>query len=146
VPRQSLNPALGISPVDRNNPHENGVEPVMPRLWLLASTMLVCVLPAFAADQGAWGSTVDGLKMSIAITGSSTDADAELQIAVKNTGNQPISLPLGRILNRWTILLWFRVFVKTSDGTERVAVPGPAKIGGSFAITPLTVELVPNAS
>jgi hypothetical protein len=116
----------------------------MRRFWLLVSTLFIYVIPSIAADQSAWGPTVDGLKMSIAITGGI--ADGELQITVKNVSNEPISLSLGRILNQRTTVVWFRVFVTTPDGTERTAVSGPAKIGGSFAITPLTIELVPNAS
>jgi hypothetical protein len=114
------------------------------RVAILA--MLVSMRPGIAAQQGAWGPIVDGLKMLIAVNRNAAHADAELQITVKNVSDEPIFLPLGQIRNQGTLILWFRVFVTTSDGAERIAIPGPAKIGGSFAITPLTVELVPNAS
>lgn len=108
-----------------------------------ALTILISVLPGFAADSGAWGPTVDGVKMSVAITANG--ADAELHITIKNVAEEPILLPLGRLQNQM-IVLWLRVFVTTLDGTERTVIPGPAKIGGSFAITPITVELLPKAS
>lgn len=127
-----------------NIPHGNSVQADMPRLWLLASTVLASIYPAVAAEPGAWGPTVDGVKMAVVVNRNA--AEAELQITVKNVSNEPMLLPLGHIRNQRTTVLWFRVFVTTRDGTERTVVSGPAKIGGSFSITPVTIELLPNAS
>lgn len=117
----------------------------MGGFWPAASTMLVIVIPAVAADPVKWGPTIDRLKMSIAIT-RIADADAELQITVKNASNEPILIEFGRILNPRLTVLSLRAFVTMPDGTERTVNPGPARIHGSFAIRPLSVELIPNAS
>ena len=119
----------------------------MGRFWLVECTMLVVMVPAVAADQGAWSPTVDGLKMSIVITGNAaTDPGAELQITVKNASHEPILVQLGRILNHRMTLLSFQAFVTTPDGSEREVILGPTKIRGSFVINPLVIELIANAS
>jgi hypothetical protein len=119
----------------------------MGGFWLLASTMLVVTVPAVAADQGAWSPTVDGLKMSIVITGDhAADPDAELQITLKNTSHEPILVQLGQILNQRMTVLSFQAFVTTPDGSERKVILGPARIFGSLAINPLAIELIGNAS
>jgi hypothetical protein len=120
--------------------------PGMAKSLFVVLAALVPMLPAVAADQSAWGPTVDGLKMSIALTANPTDPDAELRITVKNASNEAILAQLGHILNQRIIVLSFRAFVTTLDGSERTVISGPAKIGGSFAISPLAVELIPNAS
>jgi hypothetical protein len=114
---------------------------------LAAFALILIVFPACADAPVRWGAVAEGLKMSIAITGNLGDADAELQINVKNVSDEPILLPLGSILNHRTTVLWFRALVTTPDGNEHTFVPGAATLfRGRFQVSPLTVELVPNAS
>lgn len=121
----------------------------MGGFWQLASTMLVVMVPAVAADQGAWSPTVDGLKMSIAITGNgAADPDAELQITVKNASHEPILVQLGNIINQRMTVLSFQAFVTTPDESVQRVILGPTRIRiiGSLAINPLAIELIANAS
>jgi hypothetical protein len=44
------------------------------------------------------GIAVEGLRMSLAVTGSAQAADLELQVALENVGEQDVTLNLGRML------------------------------------------------
>jgi hypothetical protein len=101
--------------------------------------LLISVLPSIAAEPDVWGPTVDGLRLSVAVVGNSTNGS--LQITVNNVGEQPILRTLGHILNEVTPVFRFLVTLIMPDGTERsvpVAVRGRGEqIQGDFQITPL---------
>jgi hypothetical protein len=99
--------------------------------------ILLAGLPACAAE---WGPTADGLRMSAAV------ADDRLQVTIQNVSDQPVLIVLGNILNQKTMALRFRTFLTGVEGIARPAIVSPNRIRGDFQITPLSVQLISNAS
>jgi hypothetical protein len=113
----------------------------MRRFWLLASAVLVFMLPGVAAD--AWGSAVNGVRMGIAIN---SGPNPEIQITVQNVDDKPLLLRVGVLIGPRFYDFGFRVAVSVPGGKDRRAIytGGPGAVGGR--LDPLVLPLVPSAS
>ena len=80
----------GYNQRPRNNPHGNGVQADMGCFGLLASTVIVSVLPAFAADAVRWGSPDNGVR----IVGFGKKC-RELRVTLQNVGAKDMLVPVG---------------------------------------------------
>jgi hypothetical protein len=111
----------------------------MRRFRLLASAVLVFVLPGVAADP--WGSAVNGVRMGIAI---SSGPNSEIRITVQNVDDKPLLLPFGALIGPRFYDVGFRVVVTVPGGKDRrvIYTGGPAAVGGR--LDPLVLPLVPS--
>ena len=113
-------------------------ESTMPRSFGAAVAVLITALPAVAADGLQWGPTVNGLRISVALSNDATK-DGEIRVTLQNLGDKDILIPLGVIVGNPHLIL-LKVFLKTSDGeSQRVIYTGIGGIGG--AVEPLTMGL-----
>lgn len=114
----------------------------MPRIWFAAVPLLALVLPAVAAEPGAWGPAVHGVRMGIAIDGRSTT----IRITVQNVEDKPLLLPLGSLIGSRFYLFHFRPILTMPDGRHPrvIDASGPGAVAGRM--DPLVVPLAPNAS
>jgi hypothetical protein len=113
----------------------------MRRFWLLASAVLVFILPCIAAD--AWGSAVNGVRMGIAIT---SGPNPEILIKVQNVDDKPFLLPFGALIGSRFYDFGFRAIVTVPSGKDRrvIYTGGPGIVAGR--LDPLVLPLVPTAS
>jgi hypothetical protein len=103
---------------------------------LLASTVLVSVLPAFAADAVRWGPADSGLRISVSLSKPNC---RDLRVTLENLRTKDILIPLGvKVGNPHFIL--FNLFLKTANGTNsKVIYTGLGVIAGF--VEPLTMGL-----
>jgi hypothetical protein len=113
-------------------------ESTVPRCFVAAVAVLITALPAVAADPVNWGPTVDGVRMSVALSNDATK-DGEIRVTLQNLADRDILIPLGVIVGN-PHLIFLKVFLKTSDGeSPRVIYTGIGVISG--AVEPLTIGL-----
>jgi hypothetical protein len=109
--------------------------PGMGRFWLLASTVLISVLPAVAAPV-EWGPANNGLRISASLSKPNC---RELWVTLENLGTKDILIPLGVKVGNPHLIL-FNLFLKTANGTNpKVIYTGLGVIAG--AVEPLTMGL-----
>ena len=112
----------------------------MRRFWLLTAVAFVFVLPGVAAAD--WGSTLDGVRMGIAI---GSGPNSEIRITVQNVDDKPLLLSFGALIGPALYDFQFRVVVNVQGKDRRVIYTGA---GGIVAgrVDPMVVPLVPSAS
>jgi hypothetical protein len=109
-------------------------------------SLLVCALAWQQsnppADTAAWGRQVAGLQLSVAIVRGG--GGPKIRITARNTGDRPVLLPLGLMLN-------YRpdppigVFVATRDQQYEFRL-APTKVLAMGRVEPLAIPMLPSAS
>jgi len=101
-------------------------------------------LPCAAADTDEWGQTVDGLRMSVAI---SPDSQANLQIRVtlNYLGRAPLLFPLGFATGDRISRYRSWLFVAASDGQHRFTLDDPL-IPLRGRLDPIVIPMIPHAT
>jgi hypothetical protein len=101
----------------------------VPRCFVSAVAVLIAALPAVAADAVQWGSTVNGLKMSVALSIDSTK-NGEIRVTLQNLGDKDILIPLGMIVGKPHPTL-LKTTLKTPDGNiPRIIYTGIGFVSG----------------
>ena len=110
--------------------------PGMGRFWLLASTVLISILPAVAAPV-EWGPANSGLRISISLGEKPTSRN--ILVSFENLGQRDILIPLG-MLYGGPHPTFLEVSLKTTtDKKPRVIYIGVGAIEG--VVEPLTMGL-----
>src|ERR1035441_8271592 len=71
----------------------------VPRCFVAAVAVLIVAQPAVAGDALQWGSTVNGLKMSVALSIDSIK-NGDIRVTLQNLGDKDILIPLGMIVGK----------------------------------------------
>jgi hypothetical protein len=110
--------------------------PGMGRFWLLASTVLISVLPAVAAPV-EWGPANSGLRISISLGEKPTSRN--LLVSFENLGRKDILIPLG-MLYGGPHPTFLEILLKAANNKRpRIIYTGVGAIEG--VVEPLTMGL-----
>jgi hypothetical protein len=118
------------------------------RKALAIATLIIGAMPGARAgaesDQPEWGQTVDGLRMSVAI---STDSHGEelVRVTVNYVGDRPLLLPFAFITGQSISRYRLQLVVAEPGGPQlRFGFDGATVIRGRF--DPLVIPMAPAAS
>jgi len=105
-------------------------ESTAPRCFVAGVAVLIAALPAVAADAAQpWGPTVNGLRMSVALSNDATKG-GEIRVTLQNPGDKDILVPLGITVGKAHPTL-LKITLKTPDGAPpRVIYTGVGVVAG----------------